>query len=340
MVTIIIPTANRPTMLRAALRSVSAQTARGAIGLVMVSENGGRRESGQVCAEFPELPIRYVFREQSVTPVEHARILLSDSHQAKYTAILHDDDWWAPHHLELALKELEGRSHAAAYYASIFEVTGEASILRCDHNLFFWFGAGYPPLTSAWELSRSQVVLACLLMTPGRYSALVARTESLRNANVVHTLGNPFDTDRMLTLQLSKEGSVVYNPVPQVFIRAHELQDGSTFASEMRDEHAARTTEWIVQTAGERPVDLARRFVKAVKSCPPGARSLLDSYLRSPWCVPRMAPHPEMEPELGALSPVVDAPRAYDRMKHVLKQLIPPAVLSAKRMVVERALRS
>jgi hypothetical protein len=337
MVNIIIATVNRPPMLRQALRSVSAQTARARISRVLVSENGGNRDSRQCCAEFPELPIQYVFREPAITPPEHGRILLSDGLQDEFTAILHDDDWWVPTHLEYALKALEERKVATVYYSSVFEVTDEISLLKCEHNLCFWFGAGYPALTANWEINRAQVALATLLATPCRFSALVARSEALRKAyhNVAATK-NPFDTDRMLALEMAKEGTVVYNPLPQVFIRTHALQDQWRFAPQKRIELTAKTTDWIIEEAGENPPELARRFVAAVKSCPPTARPLLDSFLFHPWCVPRMALNPQMESELRPLLPDEKSAQAGHKLKDAIRQFIPPIVLSAKRAVAQR----
>jgi hypothetical protein len=49
MVTVIIPTCNRPQFLREALESVRQQTALDRIGQVIVSENGGCREYNTVC---------------------------------------------------------------------------------------------------------------------------------------------------------------------------------------------------------------------------------------------------------------------------------------------------
>ena len=338
-VAIIIPTANRPEFLRTALSSVSTQTAISRIAEVLVSENGGADASRAICAEFPRLPIRYLFRTPATSAMEHGKSLLGELSQRSLTAILHDDDWWAPHHLEDAVTALEDRIDVAAYYSSVFEVTGETSPLRCDHNLFFWFGSGYPPLTSIWNIGRPQATLSCLLMTPGRASALVTRTASLRSANVVlHNLGNPFDSDRMLTVLLSKEGKVLYNPLPQVFIRSHERQDQWSFPSEKRIEFMARTTDWIIESAEENPANLAQRFVEAVKRCPQNARPLLDYSLSQPWCIPRMALHPQMKSELRSLLQTMGPGSASNKYRTAVKQFIPPIVLSAKRMISRRFL--
>ena len=103
MVTIIIPTASRPGMLRTALESVANQTAVSRIGQIFVSENGGSRDSEIVCARFPSLPITYQYREPTTPPLEHMQILMRECLHGELTAFLHDDDWWTPTHLASAL---------------------------------------------------------------------------------------------------------------------------------------------------------------------------------------------------------------------------------------------
>jgi predicted O-linked N-acetylglucosamine transferase (SPINDLY family)/glycosyltransferase involved in cell wall biosynthesis len=290
MIEIVIATCNRPEMLRTALKSVAAQTIRSRIGSVIVSENGGNKESAKVCAEFTSLPINYIFRDPPLSAMEHARILSLRETTEKYTAILHDDDWWCPNHLESAFYNLEKAPYASVYHSGVFEVNGESSVLRCDNNFCFWFGSGYSPITSVWDLSEKQVILSCLLHTPARYSSLVAKADFLKSAiEEVLATGNTFDNDRMLTIKLSQGGNVLYNPIPQVFVRSHSTQDQWTYVQNDRIELTAKTTEWIVAQSGENPIDLARRFVSCVRRCPKESLTELISRLLQPWCLPRLA---------------------------------------------------
>ena len=63
-VSVVIPSAGRPGMLENALRSVAHQTAANQVVEVVVSENRSDRSTEAVCAKFPELPIRYRFRDR------------------------------------------------------------------------------------------------------------------------------------------------------------------------------------------------------------------------------------------------------------------------------------
>src|ERR1039457_4559572 len=124
-ISVLLPTANRPAMLRTALRSIAAQTALSAVGEVVVIENLGNRASEKVCQEFPQLPIRYFFRDPPIPPgFESARDAMRHV-KSDFMAILFDDDWWMPEHLEIALESIAMRSDAVAASCAYLQVTGE-----------------------------------------------------------------------------------------------------------------------------------------------------------------------------------------------------------------------
>jgi len=66
-VSVLIPTAKRPDLLHTALESVDRQTEIARIGEVVVIENGEDRGSADVCKRFPNLPIRYLYRNPTVS---------------------------------------------------------------------------------------------------------------------------------------------------------------------------------------------------------------------------------------------------------------------------------
>jgi glycosyltransferase involved in cell wall biosynthesis len=287
MVTILIPTAARPSMLRTALESVANQTALDKIERVFVSENGGNRDSEAICAQFPNLPITYVFRVPT-PPLEHGRILMRECLQGELTAYLHDDDWWAPTHLANALNALDSHPQAAVYGSSHFVVSGESSMLNCSGNLFPWFGADYPAFMPVWELSRVNVLMAQLLGTISHYSAMVVRTGMLKKAAYVSDLGNPFDNDRMLLFALSSFGSVLFNPLPEAFIRNHGNQDCFAFNTEARIRHMCETTRWMVQSSGKSWDVVAKSFARRMALCPVEAVPTLKALASMEWCLPEI----------------------------------------------------
>jgi hypothetical protein len=291
MLTVIIPTAHRAGMLRTALQSVADQTACARIGRIIVSENGGDRASAQVCAQFPHLPITYLFRQPSLTPLEHGRLLMRDGTNGDLTAILHDDDWWAPTHLQCALAALEANPGASAYGAANFVVSAESSMLNCSGNLFPWFGANYPAFSPWWTLPRLSVLLAELLGTVSHYSTLVARTAALREASFVYDTGNTFDNDRMLMFALSASGPLLFNPTPQAFVRNHGVQDCVAYDGHAKVRHMSETTRWLVDQSGRSWDAVLASFNRRLALCPNHAAATLQLLATKAWCLPEMKKH-------------------------------------------------
>jgi hypothetical protein len=288
MLTLLIPTASRAAMLRTALQSVHAQGAREKISRIVVSENGGDRASAQVCAEFPGLPIEYLYRSPSITPLEHGCALMRECAAGDYTAILHDDDWWAPAHVQNALDALEANPGASAYGAGHFVVAGESSMLNCSGNLFPWFGANYPAWAPWWTLSRLNVLMAELLGTVSHYSTLVARTAALREATFIFDTGNTFDNDRMLLFALSAAGPLLFNPTPQAFVRNHPVQDCVTYNDAARLRHMNATTRWLVEQSGRSWDAVLASFNRRMSLCPAHAAATLKLLAAKAWCLPEM----------------------------------------------------
>ena len=301
--TVLLPTASRPELLRGALQSIATQTAVARIERIVVSENGSDPRSRAVCEEFAQLPITYIYREPTVRPLEHGRILMRECLEGDITCILHDDDWWMPNHLEDALAALEAEPEAAAYGSS-FVINKDGTTLLERYDLTAWFGANYPASNSVWRLSASNVLLASLYGLVVHYSSLVARTEALRQSAYVYDLKNPFDNDRMLLFALSRFGSVLFNPEVRVVVRHHEVRDTSNFAQDERNRRMSETTDWMVSSGMKSWSIVAAAFAKRITACPePEQRAdLIRIATVRPWCLPEMARHLSRENDVEFFS--------------------------------------
>ncbi len=291
MLTVLIPTAARPSLLRMALQSVAVQTAAARIDRIVVSENGADPNSRLVCQEFPQLPINYVFREPALKPLEHAQVLMKECLQGDITCILHDDDWWLPNHLEDALASLEAEPEAAAYGAN-FIFYQEPDLLQ-RYDLSAWFGANYPADALFWRMSHSNVLLASFFGLIVHYSSLVARTAALAQSAFVYDLDNPFDNDRMILLALSRCGPVLFNPEIRIVVRHHEARETSLFDHAERSRRMTQTSEWMVGLGLKSWAVIAGAFAKRLTACPDEKkkRDLIRIATIRPWCLPEMARH-------------------------------------------------
>lgn len=283
-VIVVIPTTNRPDMLRTALASIRRQTAYSCIKTVLVSENSREIDgTAAVCREFgSELPLRLVHREPSLSPNDHARQLLTGNYSEPILAILHDDDWWAPEHLARSIEAMTATSSVACY-SGFFNVQNESAIITCDNNALFWLGSGFDRMDRVWALDFTQMALSSLPATPGRYSTLVAQTTVLRESSYVLGLGNPFDTDRMLSVALAERGRVAVYPAPSVYIRYHRGQGSGSFPTNEMEKWMLSTTRWILVQCERLGIDLLSAFNQRLAACPAEHQRPVFEAFSTPW---------------------------------------------------------
>jgi len=247
MIQVVIPTRRRAEYLRVALDSVRAQTAVARVGTVIVSENGSDRRSEEVCKEFPDLPILYLFQDPEVPALEHGR-LLSAIVRHPWMAVLHDDDWWAADHLEVALRSLEAHPECNAFFSSYLEIKeGEPPVVG-DSVWRVWVAGGEDFRPPILHLRFPQALAANLLSTSFLYSSLVAKTAVFSSAyDEVVRQKNSFDNDRMLPMLLADPGGLMYSTIPTAVIRRHPGQDQNSaeFMNRGPAVIMAETTRWI-----------------------------------------------------------------------------------------------
>lgn len=328
-ITVILPTTRRPALLRTALASVAAQTDRHRIARVIVSENAGDASSGDVARGFADrIPVEYVLREPPLPALAHALALAEALPPDGFVAILHDDDWWMPEHLARARARLEANPTAVASYASTFVVSAESSMLASDTNLLFWFGSGFAPLSSTWLLDETALLLSCLWGTPGHYSTLLARTSVYREvADDIYRGNNPYDVDRLLTMALGRLGSVVFQPLPEVFIRYHADQDQHRFDWPSREAHLRSTTLRLAAQARAARIDLRSHLTARLETCPPVARETVLNALSQAWCVESLVQE-QLAPEALTARAAVHGSKPKNIRYH-LGRLLPPVMLEA-----------
>ncbi|HEV3410402.1 MAG TPA: glycosyltransferase [Chthoniobacterales bacterium] len=271
MVTVVIPSFDRPEMLRTALRSIAQQTALDEIGCVLVSETVLESRTEALCNEFPALPIRYVQRDRLLKPVEHIELLFREALALpnEFVAMLHDDDWWAPLHIAAGVEQLQQNPDATAYWAAAFMVEGERSWISHIWNVTAWIAAEYPPLDSVVKMDRKTAALTCVNSGPGAYASLIGPKEVLAETfAALAESANPHDHDRLFFLELAKRGPVLVNLTPQVYVRAHPARDQHTMGEDQAARHIAAATEQVLDLCAELGVDVEREWEHRCETFP------------------------------------------------------------------------
>lgn len=132
MISVIIPTADRPGPLHRALRSLARQTFRDFE--VIVVRDGGSTVRPVIDAWRHDLPLTLI----EIDPrrgVSHARNTALAAARGRYVAFLDDDDIYLPQHLALAHHELT-RGHADAVYGgALVSSRWIEAIPRIPHQL-------------------------------------------------------------------------------------------------------------------------------------------------------------------------------------------------------------
>ncbi|MEX0289741.1 MAG: glycosyltransferase family A protein [Flavobacteriaceae bacterium] len=220
--TVIIPTAARPDYLRKALQTVAEQLAIGRIAEVRVSENLEDRRSEEVCAEFPKLPINYIFRDP---PLGHPRHLgrLAKEPNTTYTALLNDDDWWAPGHLLTALRALDASPETSAWYSGTIWANDESLDYVQNHRyVCLEHFSNTKSYLDTWSFSTTSMLALCWMYAPFHWSSMVARTDALVKSVDDLETENAWNADRVMAARLALFGTTLFFPVPQVFVRLHD----------------------------------------------------------------------------------------------------------------------
>ncbi|MFO1490462.1 MAG: glycosyltransferase family 2 protein [Kiritimatiellia bacterium] len=118
MVTVVVPTRNRPELLARALASIAAQTWR-ELQVIVVNDAGC--DVAEVVKPFLTRPEDQYLRHDANRGLSAARNTALAAAAGKYVAYLDDDDRWLPHHVETLVTALE-RAGAAIGYANAIRV--------------------------------------------------------------------------------------------------------------------------------------------------------------------------------------------------------------------------
>jgi len=205
------------------------------------------------------LPIRYLYRD----PEEAKRgfALMLKEVETEFIAILFDDDWWGPDHIANGARYCREERGLGCYFSAYFMVEGERSRLSTHATTEFWFGAGFPSLEADWKLNLADAVSACLVDPPCTYSSMIAPLDKLKNAYRTQLkIGNPYDSDRLMTLELAKQGLLVVNPIPEVFVRFHPGQDKNRFSRDDVKRFKSMSIMHLLSICHEHNIDVGREF--------------------------------------------------------------------------------
>lgn len=279
-ISVVIPTAREPEFLRCAIGSVARQSIVHDIEEVLVSENLGDLRSRAVCERFPQLPIRYVLQDPPLTPAQNHEYLIGQS-RAPFIAFLCDDDWWGAGHLQAARSALTSDDDAVASFSACFysvsDVLAQGWVSRSPA---IWLAADKPDVTGLWRLTPDQVLAVCWLLTPFHMSSMVLRREPAVRALPAMARANSYTLDRLYFTELAAEGTILYEPLPDTFIRWRE--NNLTMRTQRADKESMfrECTAEIWRTSARRGVDLVGAWHRYLANAEPEVRKDIGACFR------------------------------------------------------------
>jgi glycosyltransferase involved in cell wall biosynthesis len=267
-VTVVIPTFRRAEYLRVALQSVKHQTALHQIDHIIVSENSDDTASKSVCQEFSDLPITYFQQHPQITAVEHLSWIFEQS-KSEYTAMLHDDDWWYPTHLETGINALQKNKNSVCYFSNF--IFAENELLKNSHlhheNLISYLGLSNKNLELI-KISLSDICTLAFLCTPFHFSSIIGRTKNLLvTINDSLKMAKPYYADRILYPSLAVQGELLFNVQLLVGVRKHQSNDNSTISLSDKYLSHLEGSEKIQQLAKAHGIDVLKSWEKVKRNC-------------------------------------------------------------------------
>jgi glycosyltransferase involved in cell wall biosynthesis len=313
-ISVYLPTANRPAMLRNALKSVAEQTALAHVAEVVVIENLGNRESESVCREFPNLPINYLFRDPPLPPGYDSFRNAMRYIKNEYMAILFDDDWWDPEHLECAMESLLSRSDAVAASCAYHSVTGEDGyIMKVGNSFIPWFAANSPRENHRLVFKLPDLLVASQIGVGFSFMTFLVKVDVWNKCLECMRHGNLFDVDRLISVEFGRHGTVVADMRPHIHVRYHAGQE------ERRLNDLGEGVQWwqdstrrLLALAESEGIDLTHEF--AIRMA---AKKINQEQLRQYCCFNNI----DYLIQIGILPPDKNLPPGWRR---VYRMLVPP----------------
>ncbi len=218
LVSVTVPTYNRPEYLKLALRSAVNQTYKNLE--IIVSDNGSPASMLPLVEEFKDPRIRFHRYDPQVT--------MFDNHiggfrmaTGKYVASLHDDDIWKENFVENLVYQLEKNPELIVAFSSQW-VIDEHGKINEDRTLQYNSEIGRPKLAEGTYQPFMKIALKDLAIQPA--SSAVIRREWIDWENIPSVVGPMWDV--YVPYLLAKTGkSAYYTPEKLTLYRIHSQSE-------------------------------------------------------------------------------------------------------------------
>jgi glycosyltransferase involved in cell wall biosynthesis len=216
LVSVVLPTHNRPAWLAEALTSVL----QGEFGdfEVIVSNNGDPEDTRRLRTVLEDSRVRWVEQAPSVGMLDNFLAALGLA-RGKYVAVLHDDDRWSERFLATLVAQLEAHPEAVLAFSDHYLVNehGEVELADTEANTRLW---GRADLREGLHQPFFGLVARQSIAITG----CVFRREALPMAEITPEIGSFYDV--WAPYLLARGGGAAYfTPERLLYYRAHDSSE-------------------------------------------------------------------------------------------------------------------
>ena len=213
LLTICVPTYNRPEFLAECLKSIFAQTFQDF--QVVVLDNASDKDNNQVLAAFKDPRLIYRRRKENIGPAGNINSALRDYRSTPYLMVFHDDDIMHPRLLEYEIGILEKHPEIAFVASGHAPFVGQAPTFSDTVEFDYDYIAS--PAKLAYHL---------LMGAPVHFGSVVYRTSALNGIDPDRQFRSfSIIADRPLLLDVAESGGCAMLRSPLVWYRIHPAQD-------------------------------------------------------------------------------------------------------------------
>ena len=217
LVSVAMPTFNRPEYLRRALEGVLAQTYTNLE--ILVGDNGNSSVTREIVESLNDPRITYIGREKNLGMALNVLSLFKQGH-GEYFCVLADDDFWGEQFIAKLVTALEQNPKAGMAFSDYFVVDGQSDV-QLDAT---------EAATREWGRDQLEPGLHVPAFDIGlikRNISLVAsvfRRKSVNLENFLLETANTYDL-WLFYLALEHGGGAFYEPDRLMYCRVHTGQD-------------------------------------------------------------------------------------------------------------------
>jgi len=323
-ITVILPTFNRADFLREALCSLRLQTLARSAWRVIVLDNASTDSTRDVVASFSDLPLVYDRSASNIGGYANFERGFRNYMDTEFFAMLCDDDLYAPHFLDTAIRGSSSHPDAGLFACGAIWGNGLSDYGRgiCDLPCGSVAKVEADTHTVRWD--RDEWLVLHSVTAPIILPGCLFRTEALKTFNPVFE-PNVFYSDRWMLAQFGTRFPCVSTVWPATMIRIHGQNACMSADAERRQKAHRQCGELVLSLCEQEKVDVVQYWAQfSFTKC--GLPDLMKSHIYHAYPDPlrrrllgRWRPHDGMLSRLGvpqafrpALRKIIGRARSMD----------------------------